>query len=220
MKKVFLLVAIIILFSGCSNINENSIDGIISDALNSPIDTTNVSRMGYEYYLPRGLIVWSSTDFNEILTDQKYLYYLYVDVVSYDSNVTFEYTKNTNSYYSSNLNYKNQLGYIEINLYENNQYLIEIMYNYAKIEVVAYESDIKLCVAYAMSVLSSITYNDSVIANYLGDDVFLSSEEDYDIFEIVGSDNYLQFTDEVEQTDEIKDPDYINQEGGYDGFSK
>ncbi len=210
MKKVFLLVAIIILFSGCSNINENSIDGIISDALNSPIDTTNVSRMGYEYYLPRGLIVWSSTDFNEILTDQKYLYYLYVDVVSYDSNVTFEYTKNTNSYYSSNLNYKNQLGYIEINLYENNQYLIEIMYNYAKIEVVAYESDIKLCVAYAMSVLSSITYNDSVIANYLGDDVFLSSEEDYDIFEIVGSDNYLQFTDEVEQTDEIKDPDYIN----------
>ena len=220
MKKVFLLVAIIILFSGCSNINENSIDGIISDALNSPIDTTNVSRMGYEYYLPRGLIVWSSTDFNEILTDQKYLYYLYVDVVSYDSNVTFEYTKNTNSYYSSNLNYKNRLGYIEINLYENNQYLIEIMYNYAKIEVVAYESDIKLCVAYAMSVLSSITYNDSVIANYLGDDVFLSSEEDYDIFEIVGSDNYLQFTDEVEQTDEIKDPDYINQEGGYDGFSK
>ena len=210
MKKVFLLVAIIILFSGCSNINENSIDGIISDALNSPIDTTNVSRMGYEYYLPRGLIVWSSTDFNEILTDQKYLYYLYVDVVSYDSNVTFEYTKNTNSYYSSNLNYKNQLGYIEINLYENNQYLIEIMYNYAKIEVVAYESDIKLCVAYAMSVLSSITYNDSVIANYLGDDVFLSSEEDYDIFEIVGSDNYLQFTDEVEQTNEIKDPDYIN----------
>ena len=210
MKKVFLLVAIIILFSGCSNINENSIDGIISDALNSPIDTTNVSRMGYEYYLPRGLIVWSSTDFNEILTDQKYLYYLYVDVVSYDSNVTFEYTKNTNSYYSSNLNYKNRLGYIEINLYENNQYLIEIMYNYAKIEVVAYESDIKLCVAYAMSVLSSITYNDSVIANYLGDDVFLSSEEDYDIFEIVGSDNYLQFTDEVEQTNEIKDPDYIN----------
>ena len=210
MKKVFLLVAIIILFSGCSNINENSIDSIISDALNSPIDTTNVSRMGYEYYLPRGLIVWSSTDFNEILTDQKYLYYLYVDVVSYDSNVTFEYTKNTNSYYSSNLNYKNQLGYIEINLYENNQYLIEIMYNYAKIEVVAYESDIKLCVAYAMSVLSSITYNDSVIANYLGDDVFLSSEEDYDIFEIVGSDNYLQFTDEVEQTNEIKDPDYIN----------
>ena len=210
MKKVFLLVAIIILFSGCSNINENSIDGIISDALNSPIDTTNVSRMGYEYYLPRGLIVWSSTDFNEILTDQKYLYYLYVDVVSYDSNVTFEYTKNTNSYYSSNLNYKNQLGYIEINLYENNQYLIEIMYNYAKIEVVAYESDINNVVAYAISILSSITYNNNVIENYLGDDVFLSSEEAYDIFEIVGSDNYLEFTEETEETDEIIDPDYIN----------
>lgn len=64
--------------------------------------------------------------------------------------------------------------------------------------------------AYAISILTSVAYNDNVIENYLGDDIFLSSEEAYDIFEIVGSDNYLQFTDEVEQTEEVRDPDYIN----------
>ena len=70
--------------------------------------------------------------------------------------------------------------------------------------------DINKCVAYAISILTSIAYNDNVIENYLGDDIFLSSEEAYDIFEIVGSDNYLQFTDEVTETEEVNDPDYIN----------
>lgn len=44
----------------------------------------------------------------------------------------------------------------------------------------------------------------------MGDDIFESSEEKYDIFEIVGSDNYLQFTEDIEETDEIRDPDYVN----------
>ena len=45
------------------------------------------------------------------------------------------------------------------------------------------ERDINKCVAYAISILTSIAYNDNVIENYLGDDIFLSSEEAYDIFE-------------------------------------
>ena len=210
MKKLFLLGAILLILTGCSSIESSSIDTIINSGLNSRVDTTNENRMGYRYYLPRGLSVKSSKDFNEIISDQKYLYYLYVDIVSFNSKVGFTYHANQDAYYSSSLTYQGKTGYIEINNYESNQYLIEIMYNYAKIEVVAYESDINLVVAYAMSILSSITYNDSVIENYLGDDVFLSSEENYDIFEIVGSDNYLEFTDEEEETDEIIDPDYVN----------
>ena len=210
MKKLFLLGAILLILTGCSSIESSSIDTIINSGLNSRVDTTNENRMGYRYYLPRGLAVKSSKDFNEIISDQKYLYYLYVDIVSFNSKVGFTYHANQDAYYSSSLTYQGKTGYIEINNYESNQYLIEIMYNYAKIEVVAYESDIKKVVAYAMSILSSVTYNDSVIENYLGDDVFLSSEEAYDIFEIVGSDNYLEFTEDVEETDEIRDPDYIN----------
>ena len=210
MKKLFLLGAILLILTGCSSIESSSIDTIINSGLNSRVDTTNENRMGYRYYLPRGLAVKSSKDFNEIISDQKYLYYLYVDIVSFNSKVGFTYHANQDAYYSSSLTYQGKTGYIEINNYESNQYLIEIMYNYAKIEVVAYENDINRVVAYAMSILSSITYNDSVIENYLGDDVFLSSEEAYDIFEVVGSGNYLEFTDDVEETDEVLDPDYIN----------
>ena len=210
MKKLFLLGAILLMLTGCSSIESSGIDTILNDGLNSRVTTTNVNRMGYRYYLPRGLILKSSENFNEIISDQKYLYYLYVDVVSYDSSIGFTYNINPDSYYSASLTYQDEIGYVEINNYENDQYLIEIMYNYAKIEVVAYERDIKKVVAYAISILSSITYNDSVIENYLGDDVFLSSEETYDIFEIVGSDNYLQFAEDTEETDEIIDPDYVN----------
>ena len=210
MKKLFLLGMIMILLTGCTNIFNSSIDTIINEALNSRVNTTNVNRKGYSYYLPRGLNIKSSNDYNEIISDEKYLYYLYVDIVSYNSKIAFNYNANKEAYYSASLANNGQKGYIEINNYENDQYLIEIMYNYAKIEVIAYESDIKEVVAYAMSILSSITYNDSVIINYLGDDVFESFEEDYDIFEIVGSDNYLEFTEETEETDEIIDPDYIN----------
>ena len=210
MKKLFLLGALLLALTGCSSIQNSSIDTILNDSMNSRVNITNENRMGYRYYLPKGLVLKSSKDFNEIISDQKYLYYLYVDIVSYDSKTDFNYIVNQEAYYSANLNKQEKKGYIEINQYEDDQYLIEIMYNYAKIEVVAYERDIPLVVAYAMSILASITYNDNVIANYLGDDVFLSSEETYDIFEIVGSDNYLQFTEEVEETDEIRDPDYIN----------
>lgn len=210
MKKLFLLGFILIFLSGCTNIENSSMDSILSDAINSRVDTTNVNRTGYRYYLPKGLFIKSSNEFNEIISDQKYLYYLYVDIVSYDSEISFSYTVNKDAYYSASLTNQDKNGFIEINNYENDQYLIEIMYNYAKIEVVAYERDIKKVVAYAMSILTSITYNNSVIENYLGDDIFESSEEKYDIFEIVGSDNYLQFTEDIEETDEIRDPDYVN----------
>ena len=210
MKKLFLLVAILFVLTGCTCVQSSSIEEILNQSMNSLVNVVNVNRKGYSYYLPRGLNIKSSNDYNEIISDEKYLYYLYVDIVSYNSKIAFNYNANKEAYYSASLANNEQKGYIEINNYENDQYLIEIMYNYAKIEVIAYESDIKEVVAYAMSILSSITYNDSVIINYLGDDVFESFEEDYDIFEIVGSDNYLQFTDEVTETEEVNDPDYIN----------
>ena len=210
MKKLFLLVAILFVLTGCKCVQSSSIEEILNQSMNSLVDVVNVNRKGYSYYLPRGLNIKSSKDYNEIISDEKYLYYLYVDIVSYNSKIAFNYNANKEAYYSASLANNGQKGYIEINNYENDQYLIEIMYNYAKIEVIVYERDINKCVAYAISILTSIAYNDNVIENYLGDDIFLSSEEAYDIFEIVGSDNYLQFTDEVTETEEVNDPDYIN----------
>lgn len=209
MKKILIIISLIFLITGCSNINDLTYDEIIQN-FGTISSRTNTYRTGYKYYLPRGMQVNDSTLFNEILEDGKNTYYLYVDAVSYLNQVDYKYEENSENIYSTSISNGEYFGYVEINLTENDKYLVEIMYNYAKIEVIAYESDIKKCVAYAISILTSVAYNDNVIENYLGDDIFLSSEEAYDIFEIVGSDNYLQFTDEVEQTEEVRDPDYIN----------
>lgn len=210
MKRIFLLGIILLMISGCTSINESSLQTMISEAINSANNIKNVNRSGYRYYLPRGLSIKSSDNFNEVLTNQKYTFYLYVDVVSYNNKTEFTYNVNNNAYYSAPLINIDKKGYIEINYYKNNQYLIEIMYNYAKIEVIGYEKDISKIVAYAISVISSITYNDSVIKNYLGNNVFNTVEESFDIFEIVGSDNYLQFKEDAESNEEVKDPDYVN----------
>ncbi len=209
MKKVFLLSIILVLLTGCTSIKSDNLDNIINKALNSTLVTRNTNRVGYRYYLPKGLSIRYSDNYNEIFTSEKYTYYLYVDIVSYNSKIEYTYNKNNNAYYSRTLTLDDKKGYIEINNYKNNQYLIEIMYNYAKIEVIVYESDINSSVLYAMSVLSSIMYNDNVIESYLKIDDMEEVEESFNIFEITGSDNYLEFATDEETNDEKNDPDYI-----------
>jgi len=209
MKKIFLLCMILFLVNGCTKIKDSNIDTLINETLISKISSTNVNRNGYKYYLPKGLYIKSSKTYNEILSNHKYMLYLYIDIVSYNNKTEFSYTINSRAFYSKDILYNGIKGYIEINKYKNDKYLIEIMYNYAKIEVIVLERDIKEIVTYASTILSSITYNDNVIEKYLSSNVYDSVEEDFDIFKIVGSDNFLQFADEEDKQDEVKDPDYI-----------
>ena len=210
MKRIFLLCILVLLLTGCTSINNSEISNIISETLSSVVKITNTGRNGYSYYLPRGFNVKNIKNFNEKLEDDLYEYYLYVDVVSYNNKTKFQYTLNNNAYFSNNLENNGKYGYIEINNYTNNQYLIEIMYNYAKIEVVVYEEDIKNVIANAMAIISSITYNDNVIIKYLTNSSFEGNEEGFNIFEIVGRNSYLQITDEETREEEKRDPDYIN----------
>lgn len=210
MKKIFLLCIFVTMLTGCTSINNSSIESILNETISSVVKITNTQRNGYSYYLPRGLDVKKSKNFNEMFEDDLYQYYLYVDVVSYNNKTSFKYTINNKAYFSSSLENNGKYGYIEINNYKNNQYLIEIMYNYAKIEVVVYEKDIKNAVTNIMTVISSITYNDNVIIKYLSNSSFEGNEEKFNIFEIVGRNNYLQISEEETQKEENKDPDYIN----------
>jgi len=209
MKKLILL-CILFILTGCTNINTSSINTLVNEAVSSKVITTNVDRNGYRYYLPKTLNIRNSRDFNEIITNHKYMIYLYVDVVSYNNKTDFSYNINNSAYYSNSLNYNGIKGFIEINKYKNDKYLIEIMYNYAKIEVVVYERDIKELVLLSSTILSSITYNDNVIEKYLSSSVLDSAEENFNIFEIVGSDNFLEFANDDNKQDEKNDPDYIN----------
>ncbi len=212
MKKIILIIAVLMLVTGCSNIKDLSYDEIIKN-IATPISRTNTYRTGYKYYLPRGMQVTDSSLFNEVLDDGKNIYYLYVDAVSYINKVDYNYKINEKSEYSKSVKYDNKSGYVEINLYENNKYLVEIMYNYAKIEMIVDKEDINKVMLSAISILKSVEYNDSVIANLLEDNVLDFAEEELDIFNTAGRDNdYIQIDDGSYQPveDEIPDTDLIN----------
>ena len=58
-----------------------------------------------------------------------------------------------------------------------------MMYNYAKIEAWVSEKDLKDAVTSMLLVLSSVQYNDSVLATLVGDNILNYTEESIDIFQ-------------------------------------
>jgi hypothetical protein len=211
--KHFILIVFMLLICACQKVNDESLEQIVGK-VSSHINSSNVYRTGYSYYLPTGLNVKEYSLYNELLESSDYTFYLYVDLISYYNQTKNTYEKNDKAYYSATINHDDKYGYIEINLKENNQYLIEIMYNYAKIEVIVDEKNINLAVSCAVSILRSIEYNDNIIANLLGDDVLSYQEEAYNIFNTESSENsnVLKAIEEDKYVEEesIKDTDLIN----------
>ena len=213
MKKIMLLGLLVCLVSGCSSVQKESIDKILNDGMVSHVSITNVYRTGYKYYLPKGMKNISSQDYNEIIYSEKYPFYLYVDAVSYYNKVRMDYQKKSDYYYSAPLKFNEHFGYVQVKSLENNQYFVEIMYNYAKIEVIVTEEDIKESLAYAIAILESITYNDTVLGSLMGDNVLNSNELEFNIFETAKSEsNYLELVDQYDQyndNDEVPDMYFI-----------
>jgi hypothetical protein len=209
MKKVLILLLTVLLLCGCVNINKSSIDTIINEAVTSNKKIYNTYRTGYKFYLPEGLYITSSSGYNESITDGNNTYYLYIDIVSYLNNVTSTYDANSNSYYSKPINSGDKSGYIEINL-KNDKYLVEIMYNYAKIEVMIDEDEINDAVTNAIIVLSSMHYNDNILNNLSNENVLNYNEETVDIFKTNGSEssNFLEYVEEYDSDEEDAVPDY------------
>ena len=83
MKKVIMLLIIMFLMTGCNKIQDLSYDNIIANALEHQYSYTNVYRKGYNYYLPDGLKLLKNADVNDVITNNKYYMYLYVDRISY-----------------------------------------------------------------------------------------------------------------------------------------
>ena len=212
MKKLIIFIVMVTILTGCSNINKVSIKKIVDDALNSKRDYTNTVRVGYKYYKPQQMSVIETSNYNETIRSNDTLYYLYVDVVSYYNKTNNEYNENDMSYYSKAIKHGDKLGYIEINELKDNQYLIEIMYNYAKIEVMVDKKKINEAVAFSFSILSSIKYNDIVINNKLGQDVFNTFEENFNLFESEKkSNNTLKYVEDSRyDKDVIPDMDLVN----------
>ena len=215
MKKIaIVLFGCIFLTSGCSTITEYSYEQIISESLASPVNSTNISRAGYKYYLPKGLRLLEQEGTNEIISHNDTIYYLYVDYVSYYNKINEEYKVNTDAVYSEKIQKDKNFGYIEIKNTSNDKYFIEIMYNYAKIEVIVEKESANEAVAYAMSILTSINYQDTVLIGLMGEDVLTSNEVEHNIFETAQTESgYLEIVEEYgqyEEDSESIDPDFIH----------
>ena len=184
MKKFLLVMFCAFFFVGCTvvRIDTENIDNIIDVVLSKDNKLYNRIGKGYKYYVPKGVNYIDSNGLNDKLYSNGYYYYLYIDVNSYYNKIEFDYKENKDAFYSRFLDVNDNKGYVEITKQDNGRYLVEFMYNYAKIEVFVYEKDINLAILNSSYILSTIQYNNNVIKLMLNDDYFINKEESYDIF--------------------------------------
>ena len=212
MKKFVVLIVMLLFMTGCTNIKKENYNNIISSVVTSKYNIFNEYRSGYKYYIPNSMSSVETKDFNEKIASAKYNYYLYVDVISYYNRVIIDYKKDDNAYYSTSINFEDKYGYLEINRQDNKKYLVEIMYNYAKIEVMVEECDLNDAIANSIIILSSIEYNNDILATIVGDNALEFNEETFNIFQTKKKEsNYLdvEAADVYEEDEEI-DPDLVD----------
>ena len=183
MRKIVILLFIIICFTGCKtqNIDNWEIEDITKNVLLVDNKMSNTSLSGYEFYLPKSMILVNEMGTNSVLLDEHNYYYLYVDLISSYHKVGSDYVETKDAYYSEKIENNDKKGYIEINEVED-KYFIEIMYNYAKIEAYVNKEDIKETLINAETVLASVSYNTTIIESLIGDNVLNYNEETFNIF--------------------------------------
>ena len=201
--KLFLFLLAVLILTGCSIKEINTKDYInnINTIISRESKYTNTNAIGYQYYVPNGVITAETTDFNQKLISDNMIYYLYTDVVSYYHNILVGYENNEDAYISEEIAHDNKRGYLEVNEV-NDKYFIEMMFNYAKIESYVDKKDLSDALVNISYIISSIKYNDDVIDSMFGNEKYnLSDREMYNIFETkkTVNDNFLMYNEEYGQ---------------------
>ena len=197
----------LILFTGCTvvRIDTTNIDNIISIVLSKKNTLYNRVGKGYKYYVPRGVTYIDTTELNDKLYSNGNYYYLYIDAVSYYHKVKVNYKENKDAYYSKKIDVSGKEGYLEIQKQKNDKYVIEFVYNYAKIEAMVDKEDINEVVLNASYILSTVKFNNKVIKLMLNETYFTNKEEKYDIF--ADKDNNVSNSHVVEYEEDNKGND-------------
>lgn len=201
-KKILVILICLFVLSGCKieSISDKDINKNVNLILNKKTKYTNKDAVGYQYYLPGYMKIKDSNDFNQEIYYNGKTFYLYADIVSYYHKVKVDYKIDKNAYYSKKLNNKDKVGYLEINKYKDNYY-IEMMYNYAKIEGYVKKEELIDSVSSITYILSSVKYNDNIIETLLGDKKYdLSNNETYNIFKTkkAKEGNFLDYINEYD----------------------
>lgn len=213
MKKLLVLLSILTLLTGCTvtKINKDSIDKVIDSVMKKDSKLKNVHFEGYSYYVPRGIRFVDKKEYNAILKDEyNNNYYLYVDVISYYHKVKEKYKVNKKAYYSKEVKTKDKFGYIEIKE-DKTGYLVEAMYNYAKIEAYVEKDSLNDAMTNISMILSSMKYNDKVLSSTVGENILSYKEESYNIFKTKEkTSDFLDYVKEYDNYDqEKKDEDNL-----------
>ena len=212
MKKCLILVLVLFVLTGCVKLNDLTYDEVIDKTLKQDISKTNTNHEGYKLYIPENMTLLGDLKGNDVLYCDGDKYYLYVDLVSYYNKKQNKYNVEKQDFvYSKDIDYDDLSGYVTLTNSKGG-YLLEIMYNYAKIEVVT--NDVNKAIANSLIVLKSIEYNYKIIDSMIGSNTLVYDSE---LFTLLGpsnkSDNFLSYIEEYgvyDEEDYEEDEDVID----------
>ncbi len=198
-KKGIILCLLLLMLTGCTivRISTTSIDNILDVVLSKNNTLYNRVGIGYKYYVPRGVTYIDSSGSNDRLYSNGVYYYLYLDEINYYYKNSIKFQADSSKYYSKKIKNGSNIGYLEITEKQNDLYLVEFVYNYAKIEALVPKEEIETTVLNSSYILSTIKYNHNIIKLSLDEDFINTREDKYEEFTSKGeSDNFLKYEDQ------------------------
>lgn len=203
MKKITVVLLSILLLAGCTTIDISKMKEyeIIQRILSKNIEMYNNSFEGYKLYIPQGLKVIDKNKNNIKIYGNNETIYLYVDIVAYYYKEKQEFKEITSNYLSKVIEYNGKTGYININK-KGNEYFLEMVYNYSKIEAIVTKENLNTTILNATYILSSIKYNDKVISLFINENINNYNEERINIFDFEEENSSLLESIEKDDNDE------------------
>ena len=185
MKKLIVLLSIVVFFiTGCSVyvLDNTDLGKNMKFLLSEKTNIHNVYFDGYKYYVPNGMKFLNKEEYNATFIDRyENKYYLYIDAISYYHKVKNDYKVVNDIHYSKKLNYNKKDGYIQIEKIKN-KYLVQFMFNYAKMEAYVPKEHLTTVVNNMCYVLRSVKFNNKVLESLIGENVLSYKEENYTLF--------------------------------------
>ena len=220
--RLWLIPIALLFITGCSMqpLHDNDLRTSVDKILDGTNELYNQTSLGYKYYLPAGFNLIGDSKNNQVIYHQGHKLYMFVDVISYYHKYQGDFVGKTGDYFSMELDHEGIKGYIEITRYENT-YFVDMLFNYARIETFVPHHQLKSVVLNGLIILDSITFNDAVIMDLMGNNQNMTREEPFNLYQ--PSENrgnflrYIETYDEyVDRNREVPDQDEIPVNGDHE----